>query len=257
MQDRRHAIKRQNIKPYGTHPLRLLAAPLILLAMLPGIVLAAIWQPEPFNATYVVSMGPMTIGESTRSLSRDSNGNYTLSTSSQATGMASYIVKDQIAERSTWRLANGVIQPLEYRYSRTGGKKEKRERVVFDWKKGIASSSSTQESWQIGIVSPTYDKLLYQMAASQDLYNGKRKLSYDIADDAKIRRYEIAVLGEETISTPLGRYKTIKIKRINDKRDTTLWCSPALGYLPIRIDYVELDGTSFKAVIKTLSGITP
>lgn len=228
----------------------------VALATLLPLTLQAAWQPQPFEATYLVSMGPMTIGESTRSLSLDRNGNYVLRSSSRATGMASFVVKDQLEERSTWRFVNNGIQALEYRSNRTGGKREKTERVVFDWKKRVATGSGTRGNWQIAITTPSYDKLLYQLAASQDLANGKRKLSYLIADHGNLRDYDVGIVGEETISTALGKFETIKIKRMDDdKRDTTLWIAPSLGYLPVRIDYVELDGSSFKAVLKSLSGI--
>lgn len=236
--------------------MRLLAHATALLAALLPLPLLAAWQPQPFEATYQVSMGPMTIGESTRSLTQDRNGNYLLRTSSRATGMASFIVKDQLEERSSWRFVNNSIQALEYRANRTGGKREKSERVVFDWKKRVATGSGTRGNWQIAITAPTYDKLLYQLAATQDLANGKRKLSYLVADNDHVRDYDVGIVGEETISTALGKFNTIKIKRVDeDKRDTTLWIAPALGYLPVRIDYVELDGSSFKAVLKTLTGL--
>lgn len=225
-----------------------------LMILLPLNALAG-WQPQPFNAVYTISMGPLTIGESERTLTRDSAGNYIFKTSAHSTGMASFVVKDQIEERSLWRFTNGAIIPLEYRYKRTGGKREKQQRVVFDWKKGLATNVGPSDPWQIPISGPTYDKLIYQMAASLDLQNGKREMVYHIADNDKIREYQVVVEGEEMVKTPMGSFRAIKIKRINDKRDTVLWCAPSLNYLPIRIDYVELDGSRFKALLKSLSGI--
>lgn len=213
------------------------------------------WQPQPYAATYTISMGPLTIGESERTLTRDSAGNFIFRTHSRSTGMASFVVKDQIEERSLWSFTGGAIIPLEYRYKRTGGKREKQERVVFDWKKGLATNVGPIDPWQIAISGPTYDKLIYQMAASLDLQSGKREMVYHIADNDKIREYQVIVEGEETVKTPMGSFRAIKIKRVNDKRDTVLWYAPSLNYLPVRIDYVELDGSRFKALLKSLSGI--
>jgi hypothetical protein len=65
------------------------------------------------------------------------------------------------------------------------------------------------------------------------------------------------MVGEETLNTPLGEIETIKftrIKNVDSKRKTTLWCSPKLGYLPVQIEHVDKDGSTFTAVLRRLKG---
>jgi hypothetical protein len=66
------------------------------------------------------------------------------------------------------------------------------------------------------------------------------------------------MVGEETLKTALGEIDTLKftrVKNIDSKRKTTLWCSPKLGYLPVQIEHVDKDGSTFTAVLRRLKGI--
>ncbi|HDY84394.1 MAG TPA: DUF3108 domain-containing protein, partial [Methylophaga sp.] len=76
------------------------------------------------------------------------------------------------------------------------------------------------------------------------------------ADGGKLKNYQIRVIGKETITTPLGEIDTIKLTRHRNKdedRETTLWCSPALDYMPVKLEHIE-DETTFTAVIRQLKG---
>ena len=54
----------------------------------------------------------------------------------------------------------------------------------------------------------------------------------------ELREYHLQTLGEEEISTPAGRFRTIKVQRTQTggKYTVTLWCAPELDYFPVRID---------------------
>jgi hypothetical protein len=91
-----------------------------------------------------------------------------------------------------------------------------------------------------------------------DLAKDKQKFHYKIADGGKIKIYDITILGEEVITTPLGQFTAIKLLRKREgkkERKTTLWCAPSLNYLPVQLEHIEKDGTVFTATIKTLKGI--
>jgi len=59
------------------------------------------------------------------------------------------------------------------------------------------------------------------------------------------------VIGREMVPTPLGHFETLKVQRLGDQRETTLWCAPALHYLPVRIEQ-ENRGSRVRLNLKSL-----
>ena len=86
---------------------------------------------------------------------------------------------------------------------------------------------------------------------------GRQNLRYTIADGGKIKDYNFEILGEETLSTPLGKLDTVKLERHkpNSRRKSTLWCAKKLEFLPVKVENVEKDGRITTALIKSLDGI--
>lgn len=208
--------------------------------------------PERFTAIYIVKKGFMDIGEVKRTLTPQGNGKYLFESVTSTTGMASWVVKGTITERSIWSLVNGMIQPQQYFYERTFGK-GKLVRLDFDWVKNSVTNNVGKNPWTMPLEPGTMDKLVYQIALMRDMAPGKRDYTFKIADGGKLKTYQAVVLGEEITDTPLGKFPSIKITRVGDKRGTTLWCAPKLGYLPVRIE--QTDDDEFTAVLKSVEGI--
>ena len=208
-----------------------------------------------FSADYVLKRNGITLGNATRSLRPASDGRYIFESLTYATGVIAWFVKDRIEERSTWALNGGQVRPLEYVYDRHGGKKTRRVKLAFDWERMIVTNTIDGDPWRMDIPADAQDKLLYQLAIMQDLKNGRDNLQYNIADGGRLKNYEFEILGEETLNTPLGKFNTIKIERLDDKRDTTVWCAPALNYLPVRLEQQESDGSRLSMDILSVKGL--
>ena len=223
----------------------------LLIALLAGTASAGS-LPERFSATYAVKKGYMDIGEVHRTLTT-ANGRSVFESVTTTTGVASWVARGSIVERSTWVIKNAAIQPLEYFYERTFGK-GKQVKLDFDWNKNTVTNSVNNDPWVMPLEPGTLDKLNYQIALMSDMAPGKRDYSYKIADGGKTKIYQAVVLGEEETETPAGKFHTVKITRVGDKRGTTLWCAPKLNYLPVRIE--QTDDDDFVAVLKSVTGIT-
>ncbi len=208
--------------------------------------------PEKFSATYVVKKGFMDIGEVKRTLVPQGGGKYTFESVTTSSGMAAWVVRGKITERSTFTFVNGMIQPLEYFYERTFGK-GKIVKLNFDWIKNTVTNDVDKSPWVMPLEAATLDKLVYQISLMKDMGPGKRDYTYKIADGGKLKTYQAVVLAEEETDTPMGRFHSIKITRVGDKRGTTLWCAPKLNYLPVRIE--QTDDDEFTAVLKSVDGI--
>ena len=209
-----------------------------------------------FNAEYSLKRNGVTLGTSTRSLSAAPDGVFVYASSTQAVGLIAWFVKDHIDEHSKWSFDNGRIRPIEYVYHRHGGSKTRLVKLSFDWQHLTVTNIIEDDHWRMEIPPDAQDKLVYQLAIMYDLMNGKKKLEYKIADGGKLKDYNFAITGEEVLNTPLGKLKTVRLQRIGDRRDTTVWCAPQLSYLPVRLEQQDTDGSELTMQITSVQGIT-
>ena len=213
-----------------------------------------IQPPQPFTAVYVLTSGPLTLGEMTRKLYVNNEGNFVFESSSEPIGYAKWFVSTILKERSEWIIHEGQPRPLKYSYDRTGDKdKERHVHLDFDWKNNRVINTINNDPWRMEIPEGTQDKLLYHLTVMYDLQQGKESLSYDVADGGRLKKYNFEFLGRDRIDTPLGVFNTVKLKKPG-KRDTIIWFAPELGYVPIQIEQQEKRG-SLIMQISSLEGI--
>ena len=212
--------------------------------------------PPPFSAQYKLYARGFAIGEGTRRLYQQPDGKMVYEAKTLTTGVLALFRDDKIEERSLFSLTPaGKIQPLEYSLDHTGSKKQKHVHITFDWP--LKKAKNTADSpWELTIPEGTLDDQLYQIALMQDLQQGKRELSYTVADDGKIKVYRPTFVSEEKVRTDLGEFNTLKYERVSSdkKRRTTLWCAPVLHYLPVQVEHLE-KGDTVRMVLQSLEGL--
>ena len=208
-----------------------------------------------FHAEYSLMRNGLTLGISTRSLTAAKDGTYIYASTTRATGIIAWFVKDHFDEYSKWTLNGTQLRPLEYVYNRHGGSKTRHVKLKFDWQRLIVTNTIDGDPWRMSIPPDAQDKLVYQLSIMYDLKKGTKHLEYKIADGGKLKDYEFEIQGEETLNTALGKIKTVRIQRIGDKRDTTVWCAPRLSYLPVQLKQQDTDGAELTMTITSLQGI--
>lgn len=231
---------------------------LVSFILLMPLCIAAQELPD-FSANYLVKLNGIQAGELQQHLSSDMNGLRQFTSATQAKGLFAFFKPDLVEETSKWLIANNEIQPQHYLYQRTGGKKDKYLKLDFDWTSHQLHIDDKKQPWTLDLEPTTLDKLVYQLALMRDLNSDQHQYNYRIADGGKIKTYTIDVINEEVVKTPLGKIHTIKLKRQRDessKRQTVLWCAPALNYLPVKLEHTEKDGTVFTATLRQLKGIS-
>ena len=218
-----------------------------LLLLLLGLTAPAMAAPElslqPFEAVYEVSVKGIPLGHLTQRLERPAPAAYYFTSILESTGLARLLRKLHAEESSTGTLTPDGLRPESYTYFRRSGKKEKRFALAFDWAAGRVSltHSSAQHS---GLEAGTLDKLSLLLGVMHDLASGAQALSHRVADADGIKTYTLTREEAEPIDFEGQRLPVIKVSyaRGNSGRRTTLWCAPALQYLPLRIEYRERDG---------------
>ena len=216
-------------------------------------------EPIPdFAANYSIHLNGIQAGELKRSLVTNNDGSRLFKSETQAKGLFALLKPEVIIETSLWSGSEKHIRPLEYRYLRTGGKKNKRVALDFNWVTKQVYIDDAKHPWSLDLENETLDKLVYQLALMSDLEEKKVTFNYRIADGGKIKQYLITKMNKEVISTPMGKIEVIKLTRERSRpkdRKTTLWCAPALNYIPVMLEHIEKDGTIFTAKLRRLRGI--
>jgi len=222
----------------------LLLAPLLHAAPLPD-----------FEASYELSRGSLRIGTSTVTLSSDADGGYLYESRSIPTRLVAWFLKDQLHETSRGTLSATVVRPDEYHYQRSGGRKERRDNLSFDWQHMTVENRVEGSHWKMDIPPGTLDKLVSQVAMMLALQQGKTDVTFNIADRGKLKEYRFRQVGHETLELPAGTFETVKITKLRDnkRRETYVWCAPALNFLPVRIWQREKDGSEYQSDLASFS----
>ncbi len=228
----------------------------IVLLLCSNSLYAEDFFPPPFTATYTLYAKGFSVGEGTRTLSHRKDGKWVFDTFAQTTGFVGFFKKISITERSIFTKDNGKIRPLKYIYKQKG-LKPRTNILSFYWSRKQARNTFNKQTKMIALKRGTLDRLLYQIKLMQDLKQGKRYLSYRIADKGKLKIYTPHLLGNERIDTGLGELNTIKYERrsSNSKRRTIFWCAPTLHYLPVQVEHVEKNGDVFRLVLQSVKGL--
>lgn len=218
----------------------------------------AVWAtpdfPPPFTAKYTLYAAGLPIGEGTRRLFAKGD-HWVFESNSHTAGVLATIRDDKIQEFSEFMVTATEVRPLNYEFHQTGSKKQKHLHIVFDWEARVAKNIA-DSPWEVALLDDTLDSLLYQAVIMRDLQNGQRKLTYHIADRAKIKTYTAEFQAEESITTGVGKLNTLRYRydSPDGKRHTTLWCAPQLHYLVVQVEYDE-KGLLIKTVLDHVTGL--
>lgn len=216
---------------------------------------AAALLPASFTAHYSFSKDGIQLGETIRTLQPLAHNHYLFKSVSKATGLLAWFIKDRLEEQSQW-IYDGSHRPrpLQYEYRRQGGRKERHVQISFNWKKSMAINNINGDAWRMVIPGGTMDKLLFQLALMIDLQHPPDVIEYPVADGGRLKRYRLKVHDRKILNTRMGLLQTIKVERLGDKRRTTVWCAPALRYLPVRIEQVE-NGSRLHLILQSVKGL--
>ncbi|MBS3802950.1 MAG: DUF3108 domain-containing protein [Oleiphilaceae bacterium] len=199
----------------------------------------------PFTATYKASIdkGVAIKGKATRTLKQNPDGTWHLSFNVES------VIAD-IEESLQFQWQDARILPLAYRYKLSGFLIGERKRVLdYDWQEKTVSGRYEKKSFSMALPDGALDPLGYQLQLRQDLKAGKKRMAYQVTDKGDFDQDEFAVIGEETLTTALGKVKTIKAEKVRDpakKRETLLWFAPDRDYLLVKLVQIESNGTRYE-----------
>lgn len=159
-----------------------------------------------------------------------------------------------IREFSRFNIDGRQVTPLHYEYHKTGLGRDKHTVLRFEPEQhrviNVRNSRRSLENAPRDI----QDKITYQLQLALDVAAGKKELKYVVTDGKKLREYEFAVAGTETLQTPLGEIETVKVQRVRDSgsdRETNIWFAPAWNYALVKLMQDE-DGKTYQIALTEL-----
>lgn len=194
-----------------------------------------------YNATWTGGWFPINV-DAQRSLSYSEDGTATLTFEADS-------VVAGLKEISTFRFFEDTIQPLNYRYLRTGLFKEPDRHQIFDWKKKHIINGEEDTVYENHWNDYVQDNLSYNLQASIDLMNGKTEFVYPVFDRRKIKDFTFKIVGPESIKTPVGTLETIKVEQVEKKKrkqTTYIWFAKNYDYILVRLKQTKKDGQVYQ-----------
>ncbi|HYK25954.1 MAG TPA: DUF3108 domain-containing protein [Steroidobacteraceae bacterium] len=228
-------------------------------AMLPAAAVdgpaAAGRAPPPFTAVYALEWHGLTAGYSTLSLTEPSPGEYVYSSVSRARGPVRMFFPDPISERSTFRIENGRVEPLEYQEDDGPSHQKQNVALQFDWKaKEVHGNAGTKNVMQ-PLEPGTQDPLSVQISLMRELAAGNSPTHFMLFDKTEAAEYHYTREGNVALDTPFGRLETVVYRsdRADSDRVMRFWLAPTLGYLPVRAERKRRGKTEFELRIRELT----
>lgn len=235
------------------------AGVLAICAVLPAVALDGVGgartAPQPFTAIYAFQWHGITAGYSTLSLTEASPGQYVYSSVSRARGLVRLAFPDPIVESSTFRIADGRVEPLRYLEDDGASRRQQNVELQFDWNhkevRGTAGSKIVAQPLERG----TQDPLSVQVALMRELAAGNSPTHFLLFDKTEAALYHYTREGRVRLDTPFGRLETVVYRsdRPDSDRVMRFWLAPRLGYLPVRAERRHRGKTEFELRIRDLS----
>ncbi len=233
--------------------------------MAAGLLLAA--QPvaaevlTPFEADYTVTRGSLTLGDGHFSLKPWGKKDkcYIYHGEAKPRALLRFIVGD-ITDDSYF--CTSAAQPIQSQYFRhvEESDAEDTHTLTFEWKSNkviYAGDKAKNGTATLSLPDDAVDPNALHMAArlwlaQMDDYTQHAERKFAIVDENEIKHYTLATSPGGVIETPIGKFETVKISRIDDpKKQFTLWAAPKLDFLPIQVESKKRDDPIIRLSIKS------
>lgn len=180
------------------------------------------------------------------------NGHYTIQADTRTVGLARLFKSYDLKQTSRGLLTrNGNLQPLQYTESRTDDEGTRTSGSRFDWE-NHRTSFSDGHSEPLPAGSQDFLSFLYQL--SQTLLD-KGTVPVEISNGKKLERYQLDIIGQEEIVTPMGKQPALHLSKRHAAGEEGLDIWLGLNYRLLPIKFRQIDRTGKTAGELTIKEI--
>ncbi|MFT5759051.1 MAG: hypothetical protein ACI9LM_003800 [Alteromonadaceae bacterium] len=192
---------------------------------------------KPFVAEYNILHKSDSVGKGIRQLKYLEDGNFEFSYNTQINWL---IFSDTREEASTVSFDGKKLIPLQYVFKREGTGSDKKEHWLYNIENNHAINASKEKKldYYLDLPDGIQDKLSYHLQHRINLIHNLQSKEFDysvISNSGEVRNYAYSYDGTEDVSLPYGVVKTVKFKRVKNKRTTIIWFAPELNYLLVKL----------------------
>ena len=214
---------------------------LALLCLIPVLIPAVVnaLPVSPFTASY---SGSLAVVNGAVNLRIDGILNMTLRDAGNGRYQMNYDVNGllgSVEAQANGEVVDNAVRPLNYRQT-TKSLKRSQTQLTFNWQNQTLHIQEDDERKTLPLPeAQVMDPLSLYLLVMWDLQRGRAPEHYILVDGTKLKTYQVASQGKETVQTPLGNLRTVRVSSKKSDPDsdriTTFWFAPSLGYVPVQI----------------------
>ena len=204
-------------------------------------------KPLPANGriTFALYLGAQKFQVASTQQSWQTQGHrYQLDSFTQTQGLVQLFHAEKRIFKSSGEITQRGLRPEHFYSSRERSGKIEQASAHFKWDthKLILESNRNETSTQLEPGSQDLISFIYQFSLAPPATG---RLQLPITNGYQLEQYELEVLNEEILETPLGSLKTIPVKQIRrtGKESIEIWLATDYHYLPVRVRFIGRDGT--------------
>ena len=215
---------------------------------------APAWSLQPphrVQMDFDVNSGSMHLGEGRDVLEHDGK-QYSVVSESKTVGVAAFLYKMNIRRESRGLVTKGGLRPLHFQEERT--RKPKRA-ADFDWEAKQLKLTDGENVSTVALPDNSFDQTSFAYAFAFRSPDDELPPVH-LTDGRKLSDYKYQMVGKEKIKTPVGELETVhfqKVREADDKRGFEVWLAVEHHYLPVKIRFIEKDGTVLDSTVTAIS----
>lgn len=200
--------------------------------------------PRKGRVTYSLVYGRdrFPVGRTTQTWEMD-GGAYRLASRSETTGLIDLFRSQHRTYFSRGSLTRDGLRPETFLMSRDRGRGTEEARAQFDWDGATVTLASAAGKRIESLPPGSQDLLSFMYQLSLDPPRTGR-LQQVVTNGSRIEVYDLDVLPEETIETPLGALRALPLKQLAKpgQEAIELWLATEYRHLPVRIRFFNREG---------------
>lgn len=202
--------------------------------------------PRKGSITYTLLLGShlFIVGKTIQSWEIE-DGAYKLGSASETTGLADVFASQHLNSLSKGKVTAGGLRPETFLMSRKRRGEIEAARANFDWDNQQVTLGRLPGQRTDRLPAGSQDMLsfMYQLALAPP---PPGRLRLPITNGASLDLYELEVLPEENLETPLGTLRTLPIRQLRRPggESIEIWLATEYRHLPVRIRFINREGES-------------
>lgn len=200
---------------------------------------------------YAVSLGTggFVVGRAEHRWEFTEDGHYRLHGITETTGLVALFKTMRFENESVGRLTAHGLEPETYRTLKNG--RDGKESADFDWSTAVVHLARDGSVREVAPGTQDILSLNYQLAY---LPKPERGASIGVVTGKKYERYALDSLGEESLETPAGVFRTLHLRAATDSV-TEIWIALDLYRLPVKIRFTDKKGDTLEQVATELGSL--